>query len=48
MTSKTTISVQELLLNAVALEFVLNIDELVYESCSPLRLKQLVDGLEAL
>ncbi len=43
-----TIDIRELLLNAVALEFVINIDELVYAALAPGRLKQVLDKLQPL
>ena len=38
-----TTSMSDMLLNAVALEFVLNIDELVFEALGPLQLKNVID-----
>jgi len=40
-----TVSVTDLVLNAVALEFVLTVDELIYESLAPLRIKKLINDL---
>ena len=36
-----TLSISDLMLNMVALEFVLNLDELLFACCAPLRVKQL-------
>ena len=43
-----TISISDLLLNAVALEFVLNLDELIFEALAPSRVLRLVDGAKPL
>ena len=43
-----TVSLQDLMLNAVALEFVLNVDELIFISLAPLSLKYLVDNAKML
>ena len=43
-----TISIGELLLNAVALEFVLNMDELIFEALAPSRVLRLVDAAKPL
>mmetsp|Transcript_56202 Transcript_56202/g.131609 ORF Transcript_56202/g.131609 Transcript_56202/m.131609 type:complete len:762 (-) Transcript_56202:12-2297(-) len=42
------ISIQDLLLNAVALEFVLNIDELIYAAACPEPAKKVLEGLKPL
>ena len=41
--TRYTIGLEDLLLNAVALEFVLSIDELIYKVLSPARMKHLID-----
>ena len=41
-----TIAVEELLLNAVALEFVLSLDEMLFEVFSPTHLLALVSRVE--
>merc|ERR1712059_195729 len=41
-----TIEIPELLLNAVALEFVLNVDELIFESLAPFRACSFVENLQ--
>ena len=43
-----TISIGDLLLNAVALEFVLNMDELIFEALAPSRVLRLVDTTKPL
>ncbi len=43
-----TLNVPELLLNVVALEFVIQLDELLFACCAPLRVKQLCANLEPL
>lgn len=43
-----TVDLEDLLLNAVALEFVMNVDELLFEAFAPLATKQVVDRLEPL
>ena len=39
-----TISLSDLLLNAVALEFVLSVDEVLYETLSSVKLQKLING----
>ena len=41
-----TVSVAELMLNAVALEFILNVDELLYEALAPLKTRRLITLLQ--
>ena len=43
-----TISIEDLLLNAVALEFVLNIDELLFAALAPSRVLRLIDAVRPL
>jgi hypothetical protein len=40
-----TVSVTDLVLNAVALEFVLCVDEILFEALAPKRMKKLIEGL---
>ena len=40
-----TVGVEDLLLNAVALEFVMDTDELIYDCLAPVRAKRIVDNL---
>ena len=39
-----TISISDLLLNAVALEFVISMDELLFVACAPARAKRIVQN----
>ena len=42
----STLSLEDILLNAVALEFILNVDELLYEALAPLKTRRLITLLQ--